>query len=208
MLENHLGQAPSSGSVNSGPGMRQIAVLDSEKRKYVVKATALSGSSASQGEKQYLFVMERVSAGSANLPMIFRKYKLSVREQEIVRLLLTGGSNKEIADRLRLSENTIKGYMKLLMRKLGVNNRAGIVAALLVEKKELGDRFQICPRKSEKGFLLSCPLCNTGTDLKSVSQPCWYTNPLSRAVISSHVKSTGCARNRFIGLSCLLMNAL
>jgi DNA-binding CsgD family transcriptional regulator len=134
MLENHLGQAPSSGSVNSGPGMRQIAVLDSEKRKYVVKATALSGSSASQGEKQYLFVMERVSAGSANLPMIFRKYKLSVREQEIVRLLLTGGSNKEIADRLRLSENTIKGYMKLLMRKLGVNNRAGIVAALLVEK--------------------------------------------------------------------------
>ena len=30
--------------------------------------------------------------------------------------------------------NPIKGYMKLLMRKLGVNNRAGIIAALLVEK--------------------------------------------------------------------------
>ncbi|MEK6655085.1 MAG: helix-turn-helix transcriptional regulator [Thermodesulfobacteriota bacterium] len=114
--------------------MRHIAVLESEKRKYVVKATALSGSSGSQGEKQYLFVMERASAESANLSMIFRKYKLSVREQEIVRLLLVGGSNKEIADRLRLSENTIKGYMKLLMRKLGVNNRAGIIAALLVEK--------------------------------------------------------------------------
>lgn len=133
-LENHPGQAPSSGSVNGGPGMRHIAVLESEKRKYVVKATALSGSSGSQGEKQYLFVMERASAESANFSMIFRKYKLSVREQEIVRLLLTGGSNKEIADRLRLSENTIKGYMKLLMRKLGVNNRAGIVATLLVEK--------------------------------------------------------------------------
>ncbi|MBU2227218.1 MAG: LuxR C-terminal-related transcriptional regulator [Proteobacteria bacterium] len=78
--------------------------------------------------------MERASAESANLSMIFRKYKLSVREQEIVRLLLAGGSNKEIAHRLRLSENTIKGYMKLLMRKLGVNNRAGIIAALLVEK--------------------------------------------------------------------------
>jgi DNA-binding CsgD family transcriptional regulator len=133
-LENQLGQAPSSGSVNGRTGMRHIAMLESEKRKYVVKATALSGSSESQGEKQYLFVMERASAESANLSMIFRKYKLSVREQEIVRLLLTGGSNKEIAYRLRLSENTIKGYMKLLMRKLGVNNRAGIIAALLVEK--------------------------------------------------------------------------
>jgi len=78
--------------------------------------------------------MERASAESANLSMIFRRYKLSVREQEIVRLLLAGGSNKEIAYRLRLSENTIKGYMKLLMRKLGVNNRAGIISALLVEK--------------------------------------------------------------------------
>jgi DNA-binding CsgD family transcriptional regulator len=131
-LENHPDPTPASGSVTGGTGMRQIAVLDSEKRKYVVKATALSGSSGSQREKQYLFVMERSAAGSANFPMIFRKYKLSVREQEIVRLLLGGGSNKEIADRLRLSENTIKGYMKLLMRKLGVNNRAGIVAALLV----------------------------------------------------------------------------
>lgn len=134
-LENHPGQAPSSGSVNGrGPGMRPIAVLDSEKRKYVVKATALSGSSGSQGEKQYLFVMERSVAGSANLSMIFRKYKLSVREQEIVRLLLTGDSNKMIADRLRLSENTIKGYMKLLMRKLGVSTRAGIIGALVVGK--------------------------------------------------------------------------
>jgi len=133
-LENQLGQAPSSGVVNGGPGVKRIAVLESEKRKYVVKATALSGSPGSQGEKQYLFVMERASAESANLSMIFRKYRLNVREQEIVRLLLTGGSNKEIAHALSLSENTIKGYMKLLMRKLGVNNRAGILSALLVEK--------------------------------------------------------------------------
>jgi len=133
-LEIHLGQVRSSGSVNGGTGMCHIALLESEKRKYVVKATALSGSPGSQGEKQYLFVMERAPAESANLSMIFRKYKLTIREQEIVRLLLVGGSNKEIAHRLRLSENTIKGYMKLLMRKLGVNNRAGIIAALLVEK--------------------------------------------------------------------------
>jgi len=131
-LDNRPGQASSSGSVNGGQGMRHIAVLESEKRKYVVKATALADSSGSQGEKQYLFVMERSSAGMANLSMIFRKYKLNAREQEIVRLLLAGDSNKEIAWKLHLSENTIKGYMKLLMRKLGVNNRAGIIGALLV----------------------------------------------------------------------------
>jgi DNA-binding CsgD family transcriptional regulator len=66
-----------------------------------------------------------------NLSMIFRNLNLNKREQEIVRLLLAGSVNKEIADSLGLSLNTIKGYMKLLTRKLGVNNRSGIIAAIL-----------------------------------------------------------------------------
>lgn len=48
-LENHLGQVLPSGSVNGGTGTRHIAVLESEKRKYVVKATALPGSSGHRG---------------------------------------------------------------------------------------------------------------------------------------------------------------
>ena len=35
-----------------------------------------------------------------------------------------------------------------------------------------------------------------------------YPKPVSGAVISSHVKSMGCERNRFISLPCLLTNAL
>ncbi len=66
--------------------------------------------------------------------MIFRRLNLSPREQEIVRMLLAGSSNKEIAGSLGISLNTVKGYMKLLSRKLGVNNRAGIIAAVLAIK--------------------------------------------------------------------------
>jgi DNA-binding NarL/FixJ family response regulator len=133
-LENHSNQAVSDSDANDSPGMRHIAMLESKKRKYVVKATTLMQLSGSKKKKQYLFVIERLAKESANLPLIFQKYKLNAREQEIVRLLLAGDSNKEIASRLDLSENTIKGYMKLLMRKLGVNNRVGIIGALLVEK--------------------------------------------------------------------------
>jgi DNA-binding NarL/FixJ family response regulator len=41
-----------------------------------------------------------------------------------------GHSNQEIADRLGLSENTIKHYITPLLRKLGVRNRTE--AALLI----------------------------------------------------------------------------
>src|SRR3989304_3926060 len=69
-----------------------------------------------------------------NIPLIARQWQLSPREQDIVRLLLEDRSNKEISHLLRLSINTIKAYLKLLMRKLNVSSRAGIVSYLLTKQ--------------------------------------------------------------------------
>ncbi|WP_328516558.1 response regulator transcription factor [Tardiphaga alba] len=55
--------------------------------------------------------------------------KLSIREQQIVRLLLHGKTNKEIASTIRISEKTVKHYMTLLMQKLHVRNRLEVVIA-------------------------------------------------------------------------------
>jgi len=55
--------------------------------------------------------------------------KLSVREDQIVRLLLMGRTNKEIAQRLKISEKTVKHYMTLLMQKLHARNRVEVVLA-------------------------------------------------------------------------------
>ena len=51
------------------------------------------------------------------------KEKLSEREQEILELLIEGLSNKQIAEKLFLSVNTIKTHILSLYNKLGVNNR-------------------------------------------------------------------------------------
>ncbi|HDN80099.1 MAG: DNA-binding response regulator [Chloroflexi bacterium] len=48
---------------------------------------------------------------------------LSPKEMEILRLISQGLSNKEIAAKLFLSENTIKGYVQEILRKLGARNR-------------------------------------------------------------------------------------
>jgi DNA-binding NarL/FixJ family response regulator len=55
--------------------------------------------------------------------------KLSIREQQIVRLLLHGKTNKEIALTISVSEKTVKHYMTLLMQKLQVRNRLEVVIA-------------------------------------------------------------------------------
>ncbi len=50
--------------------------------------------------------------------------KLSKREREVLRLLATGQSNKEIARELSLQEPTVKLHVTSLYRKLGSRNRA------------------------------------------------------------------------------------
>lgn len=126
-------QEVASGSgERSGPEAGIIDLIQSGRREYTITVVVLSDSfSMRKSQKQYLFTLERMGPETMNLSMIFRNLSLNKREQQIVRLLLAGSGNKEIADSLGLSLNTIKGYMKLLTRKLGVNNRAGIIAAIL-----------------------------------------------------------------------------
>ena len=48
---------------------------------------------------------------------------LSAREREIVSLLGSGASNKEIADRLNLAEGTVKNHVTSILTKLDVRDR-------------------------------------------------------------------------------------
>ena len=48
---------------------------------------------------------------------------LTPREMELLQLIVDGMSNKAIAERLSLSENTIKYHIKNILQKLGVQNR-------------------------------------------------------------------------------------
>jgi two-component system, NarL family, nitrate/nitrite response regulator NarL len=55
--------------------------------------------------------------------------RFSIREDQIVRLLLRGHTNKEIATALKISEKTVKNYMTILMQKLNARNRLEVVIA-------------------------------------------------------------------------------
>lgn len=67
----------------------------------------------------------QVKARARSVPTV----RFSRREEDVLRFLLQGCTNKEIADSLSLSEKTVKHYMTVLMQKLDVRNRVEVVLA-------------------------------------------------------------------------------
>ena len=55
--------------------------------------------------------------------------RFSIREDQVVRLLLRGYTNKAIASSLKIGEKTVKNYMTILMQKLNARNRLEVVIA-------------------------------------------------------------------------------
>lgn len=58
---------------------------------------------------------------------------LTTREQELLRLIVDGYTNQEIADKIYLSVETIKTYRKNLINKLGVKNSIALVKMAIEE---------------------------------------------------------------------------
>jgi DNA-binding NarL/FixJ family response regulator len=61
---------------------------------------------------------------------------LSKREEEVVRLVAEGMTNKQISSHLRLSEHTIRNYLFHVFDKLGISTRVELVLYCLQERQK------------------------------------------------------------------------
>lgn len=109
---------------------------------YVLKGHAIEDifkaiESVMQGE-EYVGQGVELLADRQGVPAVFspnqyadrfvKRYQLTKREIEVLKLITQALSNKEIARELFISDQTVSVHRKNIMRKLGVNNTAGLLA--------------------------------------------------------------------------------
>jgi two-component system NarL family response regulator len=100
--------------------------LKSGAKGYLVKGTA---------PQQILESVRRVAAGefvlssnlAAKLAEGIARPQLSRREQHVLKYLVNGRSNKEIARMLYVSEHTAKSHVKSIMTKLNADSRTEVI---------------------------------------------------------------------------------
>ena len=88
-------------------------------------------------------LMARIQEGNFNpRPLATALQALSRRELQVMKLVADGKTSKEIAVLLELGLQTVRSYRKTMMKKLGVNNVAGLTQLALssgLTRFQLGD---------------------------------------------------------------------
>lgn len=79
-------------------------------------------------------LLERSPARPAPLRQISERFNLTIREQEVLEFLSHGLTSKEIAGRMEISPNTVKAFLRLIMIKMGVSTRSGIVGKAIIAR--------------------------------------------------------------------------
>ncbi len=62
--------------------------------------------------------------------LVYQQYDITEREREVVELLLSGSSTKEIADRIKRSPRTVEGHCSQIYKKMGISGRTELVGLL------------------------------------------------------------------------------
>ncbi len=113
--------------------LRHTHILASSSGRILLRAFGVP-TPLDKGNGQLLLLLERVGLSHDNghsQPFTSNPIHLTPREVAVMRYLLEGLTNKEIASKLRLSEHTVKDHLKRMMKKTQVTTRTAVVSRLL-----------------------------------------------------------------------------
>lgn len=107
----------------------------SARRTYLCRSFQLDFRKQSNGSGHFggslVVLLERKSNYSVKLNEMSERFGLSQRERETVENLLEGLTSKEIAQRMNISPNTVKAFLRLTMVKMNVSTRSGIIGRII-----------------------------------------------------------------------------
>ena len=114
------------------PGSRPAFSADfkSGKRRYGCRVFVLEHNSGKSAHAMTGILLERMAPETVDIMAVAKQFRLTEREQETVGLLTLGLTTKEIAGRMDISPNTVKAFFRMVMTKMAVSTRAGIVGKI------------------------------------------------------------------------------
>jgi DNA-binding CsgD family transcriptional regulator len=103
----------------------------SGKRYYRCHAFSLNGHPKNGSQPVIALLIKRSASGPIDIARIAGQFHLTRREGEVVGFLIQGLTSKEISKQMRIRPNTVKTFLRIIMIKMKVSNRSGIIGKLV-----------------------------------------------------------------------------
>src|ERR1043166_5503609 len=131
-LSSCLSKKMQSVSLESGQAHQPsyAGELVSGKRRYFCRIFDLECGWKNSHAPAAVVLLERAYQISSLVSSITKHFQLTRREKETVGLLLVGLTGTDTAQRMQISPNTVKAFLRLVMIKMGVSNRPGIIGKI------------------------------------------------------------------------------
>jgi DNA-binding CsgD family transcriptional regulator len=111
-------------------------IFQSGRRQYSARSFSLDNSRNGSVSRNGLYPMhvlllERQDRKAVDLSRVAAQFHLTPREQETLGSLMQGMTSKEIANRMGISPHTVKAFLRLVMGKMQVSTRSGIIGKIV-----------------------------------------------------------------------------
>ncbi len=123
-----INDLPKPASASRGPS---ATYFRAGKRQYVCRSYFLEAGPEEGRIPMIALLLQRNSSLDFIIHRIAGKFGLTERESEALVGISMGLTSKEMAERMNISPNTVKTYLRLIMMKMGVSNRGKIFAKML-----------------------------------------------------------------------------
>ena len=108
-----------------------FTTFQSGRRVYEGYAYRVNALAKGDSQISVAILLKRRSKGSTALFQASERFNLTARERQVLLYLSHGLTTKEIALGMEISPNTVKAFVHLIMIKMGVSTRSGIVGKAL-----------------------------------------------------------------------------
>jgi DNA-binding CsgD family transcriptional regulator len=139
------GRALRTAEGEHAPGEVALARVLSIEGRWIL----LHGASLVAGGARRVAVIVEAAHPARITPLLMTAYGLTDREQDVTRLVLSGDSTAQIADRLCVSPHTVQQHLKSVFEKTGVRSRRELVGKVFFTHYE--PRLRDNERRANEG---------------------------------------------------------
>ena len=113
-----------------------VTEFRSGRRRYFCRAFFVRSCAKDPSHPGIAVLLERGPSGLVPWSQVSRQFNLTQREREVLEYLLQGLTSKAIANRMHISPNTVKAFLRTTMIKTGASSRSAMVGRIILAQPQ------------------------------------------------------------------------